>query len=200
MFRAGSRITSSSSSCSARPIGGRRVAERDQVVARDRKVAQPVRALQLARRRPGGTGEPLERRACAASSALAAEVGLLVIEQLERQPAAVPRRASAAPAPGRCEPGRTCARERFGSRASEARSGSGALERLRERGRRSPARGCGRSSRASRSSAAGRRSRARRLRLAEVVEQRREPHRERRAAVAAACTTAKVCSSTVRSW
>ena len=90
-------------SCGPRPE-----AELDQVVAVDREVAQPVRARQLPLDHRAKAREPLDLlhgRRLAVAAALAEQVGLLVVDEVERELVAVATRGSVAPAARRPSPG-----------------------------------------------------------------------------------------------
>ena len=109
----GRATTSSSSACSVRPIcGPGPVAERDQIVAVDREVAQPVRARELAAR-PRARKRASRSSSCRATAARPCRAGRPPCGRADRTSArrrsarAVAARAAASPLPGR-----TCARAR----------------------------------------------------------------------------------------
>ena len=86
----GSSTTSSSRSASVRPsCGPSREAERDQVVAVDGEVGEPVRAASSSDSTSCAEPSASARHARAAARSLAAQVGRLVREQVEREPVAV---------------------------------------------------------------------------------------------------------------
>ena len=180
----------------------RPVAERDQIVAARPRGRAAGAGSSAARRRPGGSVSSRSSSDCTRRLALPAQVGFLVVEQLERQPP--PRSAT------------SIRRARTGSLRAGSNMCARTIRTTRERssfGYRSRDSAC-----AARSALTCSWLRAEYPGLRVVVQpvvgpaparpaacrdRGRAPRavrRARRLASAAACTTANVCSSTVRSW